>query len=433
VRERSLTVAFQPIVRLPNGTISGAEALVRWHHPTRGNIPPSDFIALAEESDLIVELGRFVLVEACRAAKRFQASGSGHERFNVSVNVAARQLVSPWLVKEVREALEATELDPDCLVLEITEGALMDDARAIVAGLESLKQLGVQLAIDDFGTGWSSLSRLRSFPVDKLKIDQSFVQEIRAAHDDAPIATAVIAMAHSLSLTTVAEGVETAEQLAFLHQHGCEEVQGYLLGRPMPADALVAVLAEPTGLLEPAVIDDATGGLSEREQGLMSAVAGALGTGSGGGGDIVRPVLAELQRASGLDTVLFAEVDWAQLTQTVRFAVMGVSGPVAPEGLVMEWDGSPAAKMLIGGPPTFSDLTASIPGNELVRGGARGCVVVPVRSPDDKVVGILCGLTADARDIPAGTVTLFDLFARLLMEHVGRSVGSFAALVEIAN
>jgi diguanylate cyclase (GGDEF)-like protein/PAS domain S-box-containing protein len=426
VRERTLGLAFQPIVRMPHGVISGAEALVRWEHPKRGNIPPTDFIPLAEESDLIVELGRFVLIEACRAAKRFQDAPE-HERFSVSVNVAARQLVSPWLVKEVREALEETELEPDSLVLEITEGALMDDARAIVPALQSLKNLGVQLAIDDFGTGWSSLSRLRSFPVDKLKIDRSFVNEIRAAHDDAPIATAVIAMAHSLSLTTVAEGVETAEQLAFLHQHGCEEVQGFLLGRPMAADALVALLSEPTGLLQSGVVASERGELTEREQGIMSVVAGAMVPGRAS--EVVAPVLAELQKASGVDAVYFAEIDWTALTQTVRFAVAEAGGPALPEGFTMEWEGSPAARMLAGGPATVSDLTVTVPGNELVRGGGRGYVGVPVRSPDDKVVGVLCGLTAAPRDIPAGTVTLFDLFARLLLEHVGRSVGSFAALV----
>ncbi len=428
VRERTLTVAFQPIVRIPHGSVSGAEALVRWHHSTRGNIPPSDFIALAEESDLIVELGRFVLLEACRAGKRFQATAPEHRDFAVSVNVASRQLVSPWLVKEVREALEETELAPSCLVLEITEGALMDDPKAIIPALESLKKLGVQLAIDDFGTGWSSLSRLRSFPVDKLKIDQSFVGEIKAAHDDAPIATAVIAMAHSLSLTTVAEGVETAEQLAFLHQHGCEEVQGYLLGRPMPADALITVLAEPSGLLAPDEVEPAPErSLSERERGLISVVAGAMDPPTST--DVVEPVLAELQVASGLDAVFFAEVDWTRLVQRVRFAVQRDGGPVVPAGLEMEWEGSPAARMLVGGPAAVADLTVKTPGNELVRSGARGYVAVPVRSHDDTVIGILVGLTLEPAEIPTGTVTLFDLFARLLIEHVGRSVGSFSALV----
>lgn len=426
VRERTLGLAFQPIVRLPHGQISGAEALVRWQHPTRGNIPPSDFIGMAEESDLIVELGRFVLTEACRAAKRFQAARPEHENFAVSVNVASRQLVSPWLVKEVREALEETELAPASLVLEITEGALMDDASAIVPALESLKALGVRLAIDDFGTGWSSLSRLRSFPVDKLKIDRSFVNEISAAGDDAPIATAVIAMAHSLSLTTVAEGVETVEQLAFLHQHGCEEVQGFLLGRPMPVDALMEVLSEPSGLLTADAIDEGGIGLGEREHGLMSAVAGAIT--EGGTDDVVGPVLEELRKASAVDAVFFADIDWTGLTQTIRFSSRTEDGPVIPDGLVMEWEGSPAARMLAGGPAAVVDLTATAPGNELVRIGARGYVVVPVRSPDDRVIGVLCGLTAAPRDLPVGTVTLFDLFARLLVEHVGRSTSRLTAL-----
>ncbi len=241
LRRRELTLHYQPVVELPSGRISGAEALARWQHPTRGSISPAEFIPLAEESGLVVDLGRWVLGEACRQARRFQEAAPWAP-FSIAVNVAARQLTSPWLVDEVRKALAESHLPASSLVLEITEGALMRDAASIVPTLEALRALGVGLAIDDFGTGWSSLSRLRSFPVDKLKIDRSFVSEITSSTDDAPIVAAIVAMAHSLQLTTVAEGVETREQLACLERHGCEEVQGYLLSRPVTAEALIDLL-----------------------------------------------------------------------------------------------------------------------------------------------------------------------------------------------
>ncbi len=251
LRERELILHYQPVVDLRTGQVSGAEALVRWPHPLRGMVQPGEFLPWAEESDLIVTLGRWVLGEACSQAARYRSLLGADTPFTMCVNIATRQLTSPLLVKEVEEALQRNQLRPSDLLLEITEGALMQEARQILPVLHALKALGVTLAIDDFGTGWSSLSRLRSFPVDKLKIDKSFVQEISSADEEAPLVSAIVAMAKSLRLSTLAEGVETAEQLAFLRREGCEEAQGFFMSKPVPASSFETLLSQPLPGLAP--------------------------------------------------------------------------------------------------------------------------------------------------------------------------------------
>ena len=412
LRRRQLSLHYQPVVELPGGRISGAEALARWEHPERGMVSPGEFVPLAEESGLVVELGRWVLGEACRQARRFQQAYPTEPPFTMAVNVAARQLTSPWLVDEVRKALVESHLPATSLVLEITEGALMKDVASIIPTLDTLKALGVRLAIDDFGTGWSSLSRLRSFPVDKLKIDQSFVSEITSSADDAPIVAAIVAMAHSLQLTTVAEGVETAEQLACLHQRGCEEVQGFLLSRPLPAEELLALLGDPGGLLEPA---PTPGGLSRAESDLMGLVAETSLPADGR--DRVRPVLRELRRVTGASFVYLTEVHWEELTQEVRFCSdVGQLG----EGTRMAWPGSPCAVMLQGGPSFTDDLAARFPDHPLARdAGATALATVPLRTADGKVFGTLCAADCSGRSLARTSVVLLDLFARLLVEHLG--------------
>ena len=413
LRRRELTLHYQPVVELPGGRISGAEALARWEHPERGMVSPAEFVPLAEESGLVVDLGRWVLGEACRQAKRFQEAYPTEPPFAMAVNVAARQLTSPWLLDEVRKALAESHLSPSSLVLEITEGALMSDATSIVPTLEALRALGVRLAIDDFGTGWSSLSRLRSFPVDKLKIDQSFISEITSSGDDAPIVAAIVAMAHSLQLTTVAEGVETAEQLACLHQHGCEEVQGYLLSRPLPGERLLQLLADPGGLLEPA--GAAGGGLSPAEQSLMGLVAET--TRPADGSDRIRPVLYELQRVTGADAVFLTEVHWAEPDQELRFST---DQEVLVEGTRVPWPGSPCCDMLRGGARFVSDLTIRYDGHHLVRSfGATSLITVPVLMHDGTVFGTLCAVGRGPGGLAGTSVVLMELFARLLVEHVG--------------
>jgi diguanylate cyclase (GGDEF)-like protein len=241
-----LVVHFQPKLELASGTFAGAEALVRWAHPKRGLLAPSHFIPLAEDSALIVALGERVLLQACLQARIWHEAGFGDK--TVAVNLAARQLRDARIVDTVRQALQTTGLMPSSLELEITESSIMHDMDHAIQLLHALKDLGVAISIDDFGTGYSSLSVLRNFPADKLKIDRSFIHEIETVPSAAAVVLAVISFARALGMRVVAEGVETAGQAAFLRQHGCDEIQGYLVARPLPADQLMERFRQPVAM-----------------------------------------------------------------------------------------------------------------------------------------------------------------------------------------
>lgn len=231
---------YQPKVNLVTGEITGVEALIRWQHPDHGLIAPAQFVPIAEDCGLILPIGRWVLREACRQAFEWQAAGLPFKR--ISVNVSASEFRDKAFVEHVATILEETGLDPHCLDLELTEGVLMANAEATGAVLYALKALGVYLAVDDFGTGYSSLSYLRQFPIDVLKIDQSFVHQITADPDDSTIVSAIIDMGRNLKQRVIAEGIETYAQLAFLQARHCAEGQGYLFSRPLPANDLVYLL-----------------------------------------------------------------------------------------------------------------------------------------------------------------------------------------------
>lgn len=233
-----MRVHFQIIVNLQTGEPEGFEALARWQHPAKGMIMPVDFIPIAEETGLIVPLGEWVLEEACRFTQHLRTTVPARSDLTVSVNLSGRQIVQPNIVTTVAEILERTGLDPGRLVLEITETVAMSDARSAIAVLGRLKGLGVRLSIDDFGTGYSSLSYLQKFPVDFLKIDRSFVESLNATDDSRAIVQAIITLAHSLGLQTIAEGTETPEQVDILLAMGCDKAQGYLYARPQAADSL---------------------------------------------------------------------------------------------------------------------------------------------------------------------------------------------------
>ena len=221
---------YQPLVDVATGTVFGLEALVRWQHPQLGLLRPDRFIPAAEQSGLIVALGRWVLIEACRQASEWHRRGY---RVVVAVNLSAKQFQDPDLLHHIGEALQGANLRPEFLELEITEGHAMQNVEKAIEILRQLKTLGVRIAIDDFGTGYSCLSYLKQFPIDTLKLDGSFVRDINAP-EDAQIALGVIALAHSLRLKVIAEGVETISQLTFLREHACDRLQGYLFSRPMP-------------------------------------------------------------------------------------------------------------------------------------------------------------------------------------------------------
>ena len=244
-----LRLRYQPKVALDSDSIVGAEALLYWQHPERGVIPPCEFIPLAEETGLIVAIGSWVIEEACREAARWRRSFPDIPALVVSANVSARQF-GPGLVDVVARALSATAIDPGTLCLEVTESVLMHDTEETVAILQELAGLGVSLSIDDFGTGYSSLSYLKRFPLHELKIDKSFVDGLGKNDQDTAIVAAVVAMAHALDLSVVAEGVETADQLQRLRTLGCEQAQGYQLARPGPPGAIDKLLrgeASPGG------------------------------------------------------------------------------------------------------------------------------------------------------------------------------------------
>ena len=228
-----LRVFYQPKVEAETGRISGMEALVRWEHPELGLVPPDGFIPLAEDTRLIVPIGEWVLKTACAQTKKWMEQGLVPQR--VAVNFSAHQFHDPDLLETIRNALNEVGLEGCHLEVEITETTLMRDVEAAAGLLSNLREEGITIAIDDFGTGYSSLRYLREFPVNTLKIDRSFVSDITVDRDAAEIASAIISMAKSLRLRVVAEGVENQEQWDFLRDRGCDEIQGYVISKPVPA------------------------------------------------------------------------------------------------------------------------------------------------------------------------------------------------------
>jgi diguanylate cyclase (GGDEF)-like protein len=236
----TIMVAYQPIVDLETRRVVGAEALARWTHPERGNVPPDAFIPIAEETDLIFRLGRQVLAEACRRWAEWRRDGLVPEHFAISVNLSARQLRDPGLPAFVAETKLAHGLQPNNLILEITESVLLEDSEFVKTQLEELRREGTRLALDDFGTGYSSLNYLRNFPIDIIKIDRSFVRELQTGAANSAVVRAITSLSQSMDLRTVAEGVEEVGQIDELLRLGCHYAQGYHFARPLDAEAFVA-------------------------------------------------------------------------------------------------------------------------------------------------------------------------------------------------
>jgi diguanylate cyclase (GGDEF)-like protein/PAS domain S-box-containing protein len=244
VEANQFVLHYQPIVTLEAGEAIGVEALIRWDHPERGLLGPNEFISLAEETGLIIPIGAWVLEEACRRARGWQREHGLHNRLRVSVNISARQFHHEDLVSDVSQALRASGLDPSCLVLEITESVLVRDAHSVVSRMLELKSLGVGFAVDDFGTGYSSLSYLKRFPIDVLKVDKSFVDDVGDSDRAAALAKAIVQLGQSLNLETVAEGIEKARQVDSLRALGCRYGQGFFFARPVPPEQMDALLPQ---------------------------------------------------------------------------------------------------------------------------------------------------------------------------------------------
>lgn len=258
VERGEIVAAFQPIVALSDGAITGVEALARWRHPARGMVSPAEFIPVAEDTGLIGGIGGAVLREACERVARWREDG---HRLTCHVNLSPHQVADPCLAATVAEVLETSGLPVEALVLELTESSVMEGGQQALDRLQELRHLGVRLVLDDFGTGYSSLSRLRRFPLDGIKVDRSFVADMGGdAREDVLIVAGIVELARTLGLTVVAEGVETREQLALLRRIGCRYAQGFLLARPLDAPAFAALLAGPgldVAAAAPRLIEDA--------------------------------------------------------------------------------------------------------------------------------------------------------------------------------
>jgi diguanylate cyclase (GGDEF)-like protein len=256
VERNELSLHYQPKVDLASGEITGVEALLRWTHPEYGILPPGQFIPLAEETGLIVPMGRWALQAACEQNMAWQRRGL--RPVSVAVNLSPRQFTDDNLLHDVDEALLLSGMSPALLQLEVTESMMMRNVPRAIKTLDQIRGRGIRLAIDDFGTGYSSMSLMKQFPIDTLKIDRSFVRDLPDDSEDKAIAQAIISMGKALEMTIVAEGVETPAQEAFLRAHGCDEIQGFLFSRPLPPDQL-AELLQPTPLpvsppLQPATV-----------------------------------------------------------------------------------------------------------------------------------------------------------------------------------
>ncbi len=242
--QRALEVFYQPLVCLESGRFCGAEALLRWHDAEEGAIPPDHFIPLAEDTGLIIPMGEWVIEEVCRALGRWHKQGIPLDHFAMHVNLSGKQLLQKTLPGRLKAILNETGVSPGCITLELTESSIMESGTAGVDMLEALRRTGVSIAIDDFGTGHSSLSRLKLLPISELKIDRSFIRDIAVDKDDAAIVQAILAMSSSLDIQVVAEGVEQADQQAFLLRHGCRFAQGYFYAHPMPEPDMIALLTD---------------------------------------------------------------------------------------------------------------------------------------------------------------------------------------------
>jgi EAL domain-containing protein (putative c-di-GMP-specific phosphodiesterase class I) len=234
IERNELELHYQPKMDLKTQRIVGVEALMRWRHPVLGLVSPAQFIPIAEETGLIVPMGKWALRVACADARDWQRRGL--PAVQMSVNLSPRQLTSPSLIDDIAGVIHDTGLNPELLELEITESAMMQSPEAAAALLTQIRNMGVGLAIDDFGTGYSSLSYLKRFPLTTVKIDRSFVNDLSHDADAQALTDGIVTLAHGLRMKVVAEGVETAEQLAYLRAHGCDEIQGYWLCKPVPAE-----------------------------------------------------------------------------------------------------------------------------------------------------------------------------------------------------
>ena len=395
VSERQLLLLYQPQIDLGTGRMSGVEALVRWQHPQRGLLTPGAFITAAETSGLITAIDDWVLREAVRQISRWDRAGL--PPISVAVNMSAASLMGGHLAKTVDEVLRDAGTDPARLEIELTETIAVDHDEAAIRTVHQVRELGVQVAIDDFGMGHSALSRLQSFPVDRLKIDQTFVTPLTGGGaEQNSIPAAMIAMAHSLGLLVVAEGIETAVQLAALQELGCECGQGYLFSRPVSPSEIVR--------------------FQQAQAGVTQWAHRASARNAAGSDRFVHVLLGELQRLTGLDSTYLTRVDLARGTQ--RIVHSRNTGLLdIPEGLEVEWQDTVCRRALERGISYTDDVPTVFPDSPgAAELGIQTYITVPLRGTEGDVQGTLCGASRNRVALGPEAVRVMETFAALIAQ-----------------
>ena len=418
VDQGDLRVVYQPIVEMSTGAMVATEALVRWDRPGHGAVSPGDFVPLAERLGLAGRLGSQVLLTACSQLVAWHREFPDAGDFSIAVNLSAVQLDDANVVAMVEEALQRSGLAPEQLTLEVTESALPDDAAGALTRLWALRRLGVRIAIDDFGTGYSTLSRLRELPVDVLKIDRSFLADTGR---DAPILQALFAMARTLELGTVTEGVETPAQLAaVLANHG-DRVQGYLFARPLAPQGIARLLRDPdwdadvltTAEDDVAIIDDPQRShIDELVDDLLAVVDRD---------DLDQPLLdllAAVAAATGMDSVYLTRIDLPRQRQDIDAAVNAGSIRVT-EGTSVPWSDALCRRALHDDRRVIEDVQTEYPDVAAARDlGIATFMVAPVRTTNGGLHGTLCAAAAQRQDVPAAAVDLLTHVAGLVAERL---------------
>lgn len=392
-----LDLVYQPQVDLSSGRMTGVEALVRWNHPSRGPMTPDAFIPLAESSGLIVKLDDWVLRAACEQLRRWDDAGL--PALDMAVNVSAHRLVTRDLPSAVAAILDETGVPAHRLELEVTETTAVEHNSDAVEAINRVRRLGVHVAIDDFGMGHSALSRLHSFPVDRLKIDRYFIADLSAQSAVGSIAEAMITMAHHFKLEVVAEGVETQAHLDALTSLGCDSAQGYLFSRPVHATEIARMAREQGRLAPPARVCPS----DQRDE---NAVADH--------DRLVRTLLAELQRLTGLESTYLTSIDWSRRRQRIiasrNTAVLDIK-----ENLDIDWSDTVCRQSLERGLPYTTDVAADFPDSETATElGLQTYLSVATRDNEGQIIGTLCGASTERIELNLEALEVVDLFGKLI-------------------
>lgn len=404
IKDSQLRLLYQPQVDLSSGRMTGVEALVRWQHPERGLVTPDHFIPIAESTGTIVAIDDWVLREACAQIRAWDNAGLAP--LHMAVNVSARRLITGDLAKTIETVMGETGVTASRLEIELTETVAVDHDADAVAALTRVRELGVRAAIDDFGMGHSALSRLQGFPIDRLKIDRSFVAPLTDSGARGSIADAMIAIGQSLGLQVMAEGVETKEHLRALRSLGCPSAQGYLFSKPVPAKEIER-LARAELVLAP-----------RDEETDTPPVEINLEPGEPKRERLTRNLLAELQRLTVLETTYVTRVDWGDALQQVTHARNTGTLDIS-EGLSVNWSDTLCRQALEQGVNYTDDVLATFPRSDAAEAlGIRTYVSVPLISSTGRIEGTLCGASTERIRLGPEAVQVMERFAHIITQGV---------------